>query len=63
MNPFHALRNGTPGPVVVELIADVCDQEVPEAARTYKSPKIHRQVPEPRPLLPRCRHQAAGLGT
>ena len=43
---FHALRNGTPGPVVVELTADVCDQEVPEAARTYKSPRIHRQVPE-----------------
>lgn len=43
---FHALRNGTPGPVVVELIADVCAQEVPEAARTYQSPKIHRQVPE-----------------
>ena len=43
---FHALRNGTPGPVVVELIADVCAQEVPEAARTYKSPKSHRQVPE-----------------
>jgi thiamine pyrophosphate-dependent acetolactate synthase large subunit-like protein len=43
---FHALRNGTPGPVVVELTADVCDQEVPDAARTYKSPRIHRQVPE-----------------
>lgn len=43
---FHALRNGTPGPVVVELTGDVCDQEVPEAAQTYKSPKIHRQVPE-----------------
>ena len=43
---FHALRNGTPGPVVVELTAEVCGQEVPEAARTYKSPKIHRQVPE-----------------
>jgi thiamine pyrophosphate-dependent acetolactate synthase large subunit-like protein len=43
---FHALRNGTPGPVVVELVADVCAREVPEAARTYKSPGIHRQVPE-----------------
>jgi thiamine pyrophosphate-dependent acetolactate synthase large subunit-like protein len=32
--------------VVVELTADVCDQEVPDAARTYKSPRIHRQVPE-----------------
>ncbi len=43
---FHALRNGTPGPVVVELTADVCAQEVPEAAQTYKSPKLFRQVPE-----------------
>jgi thiamine pyrophosphate-dependent acetolactate synthase large subunit-like protein len=43
---FHALRNGRPGPVVVELTADVCAQEVPEAARTYTSPKLVRQVPE-----------------
>jgi acetolactate synthase I/II/III large subunit len=43
---FHALRNGRPGPVVVELTADVCAQEVPEAARTYQSPKLVRQVPE-----------------
>ncbi|MEZ5904387.1 MAG: thiamine pyrophosphate-binding protein [Geminicoccaceae bacterium] len=42
---FHALRNGTPGPVVVELTADVCAREVPEAARTYKSPKLVRQQP------------------
>jgi acetolactate synthase-1/2/3 large subunit len=43
---FHALRNGSPGPVVVELTGDVCGQEVPEAARNYKSPKLTRQVPE-----------------
>jgi thiamine pyrophosphate-dependent acetolactate synthase large subunit-like protein len=43
---FHALRNGTPGPVVVELTGDVCSKEVPEAGMTYKSPKIHRQTPE-----------------
>jgi len=43
---FHALRNGTPGPVVVELTGDVCSQEVPEAARTYRSPKLARQAPE-----------------
>ncbi|MGY9055491.1 MAG: thiamine pyrophosphate-dependent enzyme, partial [Alphaproteobacteria bacterium] len=43
---FHALRNGTPGPVVVELTADVCAQEVPEAALNYTSPKMIRQVPE-----------------
>ena len=44
---FHALRNGAPGPVVVELTADVCAQDVPEAMQNYKSPKIHRQLPEP----------------
>jgi thiamine pyrophosphate-dependent acetolactate synthase large subunit-like protein len=43
---FHALRNGTPGPVVVELTVDVCAREVPEAAQTYKSPRLVRQVPE-----------------
>ena len=43
---FHALRNGTPGPVVVELTGDVCSLEVPESARTYRSPKLIRQAPE-----------------
>jgi thiamine pyrophosphate-dependent acetolactate synthase large subunit-like protein len=47
---FHALRNGTPGPVVVELTADVCAQEVPEAMHNYKSPKIYRQLPEPKAI-------------
>jgi acetolactate synthase I/II/III large subunit len=43
---FHALRNGAPGPVVVELTQDVCGQEVPEAAQNYKSPKLTRQTPD-----------------
>ena len=43
---FNALRNGSPGPVVVELTADVCAQEVPEVAQTYTSPKLTRQAPE-----------------
>ena len=43
---FNALRNGSPGPVVVELTADVCSQDIPEAAQTYKSPKMTRQAPE-----------------
>lgn len=43
---FHGLRNGTPGPVVVELTADVCSQDVPLEMQTYKSPKMTRQVPE-----------------
>ncbi len=47
---FHALRNGTPGPVVVELTGDVCSQEVPEAAQTYQSPRLARQAPEGRDI-------------
>jgi thiamine pyrophosphate-dependent acetolactate synthase large subunit-like protein len=47
---FHALRNGTPGPVVVELTGDVCSQEVPEAARTYHSPRPARQAPDGRDI-------------
>ncbi|MBT3536271.1 MAG: hypothetical protein HN478_20490, partial [Rhodospirillaceae bacterium] len=43
---FHALRNGTPGPVVVELTGDVCAKEVPEEAQNYKSPSLSRQSPE-----------------
>lgn len=42
---FHALRNGPPGPVVVELTADACHAEVPERARGYASPKAFRQRP------------------
>jgi acetolactate synthase I/II/III large subunit len=38
--------SGTPGPVVVELTADVCAQMVPVAAQTYKSPVLTRSVPE-----------------
>lgn len=43
---FHALRNGAPGPVVVELTQDVCGQDLPEAAMNYRSPKLSRQTPE-----------------
>ena len=42
---FHALKNGAPGPVVVELIADVCNEEVPERGLTYVSPKPVVQRP------------------
>ncbi|MDE0143269.1 MAG: thiamine pyrophosphate-requiring protein [Caldilineaceae bacterium] len=42
---FHALRNGPPGPVVVEMLTDVCDQEVPESALDYRPPPMMRQVP------------------
>ena len=42
---FHGLRNGAPGPVVVELTQDVCVQEVPAEERSYRSPPQARQVP------------------
>jgi thiamine pyrophosphate-dependent acetolactate synthase large subunit-like protein len=42
---FHRLRNGRPGPVIVELPADVSTQEVPEAAMSYLPPKRMPQAP------------------
>ena len=42
---FHALRNGRPGPVVVETPSDVGDQEVPEGSPLYHSPKVSIQLP------------------
>ena len=42
---FQNLRNGRGGPVVVELTADVCTQEVPEAAQRYTSPTRARSQP------------------
>jgi acetolactate synthase I/II/III large subunit len=42
---FHALRNGRPGPVVVEIPGDIGNQEVSEDALAYTSPALLRQVP------------------
>jgi acetolactate synthase I/II/III large subunit len=42
---FHRLRNGRPGPVIVEIPADVGTQEVPEAAMNYLPPKRMTQAP------------------
>ena len=42
---FHRLRNGRPGPVLVEIPADVMTQEVPEAAMNYLPPKRMLQAP------------------
>ncbi|MCH7706581.1 MAG: hypothetical protein IIB33_06000, partial [Chloroflexi bacterium] len=44
---FHALRNGRPGPVVVEMPSDVLGEEVPEAGLNYRSPKVSIQLPSP----------------
>jgi thiamine pyrophosphate-dependent acetolactate synthase large subunit-like protein len=42
---FHHLRNGRPGPVIVEIPADVGAQDVPEAALYYQPPKRLLQSP------------------
>lgn len=48
---FHALRNGPPGPVVVEMLVDVCEQEVPaDRLDDYRPPALMRQVPAPRDI-------------
>ena len=45
---FSALRNGAPGPVVVELTADVCAREVADDALVrYTPPPRARQAPDP----------------
>ena len=41
----NALRNGPPGPVVVEMTADVCSLEIPKGFENYHSPKAAEVVP------------------
>ena len=42
---FHNLRNGRPGPVIVEIPADVGGQEIPDEALSYQPPKRSLQSP------------------
>jgi acetolactate synthase-1/2/3 large subunit len=42
---FHHLRNGRPGPAIVEIPADVGTQDVSEAALHYQPPKRFPQTP------------------
>ena len=42
---FHAVRHGRPGPVLVEMHADVCSREVPEHAMDYKPTKTFKYAP------------------
>ncbi len=42
---FHALRNGRPGPVVIEIPSDVGRTEMPHGELTYHSPARMPQVP------------------
>ena len=44
---FHAMRNGRPGPAVVEIPADVAMMEVPADALPYQPPKRHLFAPSP----------------
>jgi thiamine pyrophosphate-dependent acetolactate synthase large subunit-like protein len=44
---FHALRNGRPGPVIVEMPSDVVENEIYESDIGYHSPKISIQLPDP----------------
>ena len=44
---FHALRNGRPGPVIVEVPADVGDMEVDDSiVSSYSPPKRHTFSPD-----------------
>ena len=42
---FHGLRNGTPGPMVVELTGDVCTQPATDDIDAYQPPTTMQQVP------------------
>jgi len=42
---FHNLRNGRPGPVLIEIPSDVANQEVDEGSLNYLSPKRAPQSP------------------
>jgi acetolactate synthase-1/2/3 large subunit len=42
---FHNLRNGRPGPVIVEIPSDVGNHQVPEEALNYHPPKRSPQSP------------------
>ena len=42
---FHNLRNGRPGPVLIEIPPDVANQEVDESSLNYQAPKRAPQSP------------------
>ena len=42
---FHAVRNGRPGPALVELHGDVLGQQVPENAVDYRASKAMKYAP------------------
>ena len=42
---FNALRNGPPGPVVVEMTSDVCSLEIHKDSENYCSPRSAQVIP------------------
>ena len=42
---FNALRNGPPGPVVVEMTSDICSLEIPKGLDNYYSPRSAQVIP------------------
>ena len=42
---FNALRNGPPGPVVVEMTSDICSLEIPKGRDNYCSPRSAQVTP------------------
>jgi thiamine pyrophosphate-dependent acetolactate synthase large subunit-like protein len=43
---FHALRNGPPGPVIIEIPSDMDEQEVPGGIASYQPPRRSFQRPD-----------------
>ena len=52
---FNLLKNGRPGPVMVEIPADLAEAEVDEAALTYRAVKATRPAGDPRAITDAAR--------
>ena len=52
---FNLLKNGRPGPVMVEIPADLAEAEVDEASLTYKAVKATRSAGDPRDITDAAR--------
>ncbi len=52
---FNLLKNGRPGPVMVEIPADLAEAEVDEASLTYKAVKATRSAGDPRDIMDAAR--------
>ncbi len=52
---FNLLKNGRPGPVMVEIPADLAEAEVDEATLTYRAVKATRAAGDPRDIADAAR--------